>query len=413
MASTTITFFRTVENKATGTLDMYPLPGQSAPDLGEIDPGKKTAGGMGFRESYPAGTVFATDMEVNTVSDHYTVMKIYPVTEDPKDSKDAPSAEMKKAWAKYLAAHPDWKNEAEGNAGKPKPHTPADDIRRLASEISARLAGQGFHASPALLATLIANIRYTQAHTLLTGPTGTGKSELVIKLGEALGLPVRIYDMGSMYDPLSQLLGNRILTPDPVTRQTVTSFEYAKFVEDVQRPGIILLDELSRANPMVLNILLPCLDSRRMLPVEMAGAGQERRVDVHPDCVFVATANIGTEYTGTRTLDAALADRFNIVEVNYMPAAEEAETLRKRFPGVSETDARKIAECCRRIREACRENGGGRTVSTRNAVAVASFVALGWSVREAMEAKVLPLFDPSGDEDSERQTVLNVIHTVC
>ena len=35
--------------------------------------------------------------------------------------------------------------------------------------------------------------------------------------------------------------------------------------------------------------------------LEMAGGDELRSISVHPDCVFVATANVGAEYTGTMT----------------------------------------------------------------------------------------------------------------
>ncbi len=39
---------------------------------------------------------------------------------------------------------------------------------------------------------------------------------------------------------------------------------------------------------------------------------------VAPGVSFIATANIGTEYTSTRVLDRALMDRFEIIEVDIL-----------------------------------------------------------------------------------------------
>ena len=52
--------------------------------------------------------------------------------------------------------------------------------------------------------------------------------------------------MGSMQDPLTDLLGSHRL------ENGSSVFDYAKFVEDVQKPGVILLDELSRAPLMTI-----------------------------------------------------------------------------------------------------------------------------------------------------------------
>ena len=41
----------------------------------------------------------------------------------------------------------------------------------------------------------------------MVGPSGTGKTELVLLACKKLGLECNVYDMGSMYDPVSGLLG--------------------------------------------------------------------------------------------------------------------------------------------------------------------------------------------------------------
>ena len=40
---------------------------------------------------------------------------------------------------------------------------------------------------------------------------------------------------------------------------------------------------------------------------------------------FIATANIGTEYTSTRVLDRALMDRFEIIEVDILSLSQEED----------------------------------------------------------------------------------------
>ena len=68
---------------------------------------------------------------------------------------------------------------------------------------------------------------------------------------------------------------------------------------------------------MANNILFPCLDGRRTLPVEIADASSTRSISVHPDVTFIATANIGNEYTGTQDIDEALAMTKDIDENMY------------------------------------------------------------------------------------------------
>lgn len=42
---------------------------------------------------------------------------------------------------------------------------------------------------------------------MLTGPTGSGKTQVVELICKQLGIPCTIYDMGAMHDPISDLLG--------------------------------------------------------------------------------------------------------------------------------------------------------------------------------------------------------------
>ena len=52
---------------------------------------------------------------------------------------------------------------------------------------------------------------------------------------------------------------------------------------------------------------------------------------------FIATANIGNEYTATRQLDKALMDRFTIIEMDVLNDEEEFGLLKYMFPTVDET----------------------------------------------------------------------------
>jgi MoxR-like ATPase len=211
-----------------------------------------------------------------------------------------------------------------------------------------------------------------------------------------------VYDMGSMYDPISEMLGVHRIAPDGSS-----VFDYASFTQDIQEEGVILLDELSRATPAVNNILLPCLDSRRALPVEMAGTKDRRSIPVHPKCRFVATANIGAEYTGTNMMDRALMDRFFPVELTYMPADNEAAVLIKRY-GISMSDALNIVRTAATVRSNYAKEELGTTLSTRETLRAARMVAAGYAPVTAMELTFLPLFEGTKAE-GERSIVWNAV----
>jgi MoxR-like ATPase len=154
---------------------------------------------------------------------------------------------------------------------------------------------------------------------------------------------------------------------------------------------VILLDELSRAPLMTNNILFPCLDVRRQLPVEIADSHHDRVIKVHPECTFIATANIGSEYSGTNEIDAALLNRFLPLQLDYLPANIEQEILTIR----TKIDSQSAAEVVARfntIRMAYNENRISKTVSTRELIACGELIADGFTVNEALDFVVCQKF---------------------
>lgn len=255
----------------------------------------------------------------------------------------------------------------------------------------------GFYVNSLNWQFLVRNIM-KHKNTILVGPTGTGKTELIMNIADKLGLECNIYDMGAMQDPLTDLLGtHRIDNGSSI-------FDYAKFVDDVQKPGIILLDELSRAPQMAMNILFPCLDSRRELRIDIAGSTGVRKVNVHPECVFIATANIGAEYSGTTDVDAALLNRFLPMKLDYMPQAIEINVLTVRT-GISKDTAKIITNYASQIRTAYKAGTISKSLSTRETLAIAELIEDGFSIQDAVDYIVLQKFQ---DED-ETITVKSIL----
>jgi len=258
----------------------------------------------------------------------------------------------------------------------------------------------GFYIEEKRWNVLVRNI-LKHKNTMLVGPTGTGKTDVIIRICKALDIPCRIYDMGAMMDPLTDLLGSHRL------ENGSSKFDYAKFVNDIQEPGVILLDELSRAPQMTNNILFPCLDDRRMLPIEIADSNSDREVKVHPDCVFIATANIGSEYSGTNDIDAALENRFMMIQVDYIPASIESKILNIRT-GCDEKSALKIVNIANAIRDRYLTGSLSKTISTRETIACAEFIVDGFSILDAVNFSFCEKFPKYGD-NSEYDTVKKLV----
>ena len=126
---------------------------------------------------------------------------------------------------------------------------------------------------------------------------------------------------------------------------------------------------------------------------------------------FIATANIGNEYTATRVMDRALMDRFIIVEMDVLDKEQEIDLLSYLFPNVVTDRIEAIGDIVGGTRiELNTENPRISTmVSTRNSVEMASLIYDGFSLEEAAEVCIYPQYDSSGGIDSERTFVKQLV----
>lgn len=220
------------------------------------------------------------------------------------------------------------------------------------------------------------NIQYG-VNTMLIGPTGTGKTEAVANLAKVFGIPITIFDMGTMTDPVMGLVGTHIIT----VKEGVTSSEFkqSRFSEVIQSPGIVMLDEISRAPAMANNLLFPCLDFRKELPMEYS-FHDTTPIPVHPQCVFFSTANMGSQYTGTHKLDRALLDRFMLIEMDSIESSEIKETLSVEIDGLKDVDIDKIISVFKKINQEHDEFKITFNLSLRHLKTVAKLVSHGFTI---------------------------------
>ena len=245
---------------------------------------------------------------------------------------------------------------------------------------------------------------------MMTGPAGCGKTMAAKALVNALDRPDFYFNLGATQDPRATLIGNTHFS-----KEAGTYFSEALFVKAIQTPNaVILLDELSRAHPDAWNILMTVLDSgQRYLRLDEASG--QATINVADGVTFIATANIGNEYTSTRVMDKALMDRFTIIEMDLLSAYDEAELLKYMFPLVAEKDIKSIAGITEMTRKECNneESRLSAPVSTRTAVEMTSLIYDGFTLQEASGITIYPQYTADGGVDSERTFVKQIVQKFC
>lgn len=241
---------------------------------------------------------------------------------------------------------------------------------------------------------------------MMTGPAGSGKTMAAKALVEALGRPFHYFNLGATQDPRASLIGNTHFDKDKGT-----FFSDSAFVKAIKtKDAVILLDELSRAHPEAWNILMTVLDQgQRYLRLDEADGSPI--VPVAEGVTFIATANIGNEYTSTRVLDRAIMDRFTTIEIDVLNKEQEFGLLKKMYPDVNEYDLNAIAEIAAHTRDAIKSDSGklSTSISTRASVEFAGLLYDGFNLVEAAEISIFPFFSTDGGVDSERTYIKQLV----
>ena len=235
---------------------------------------------------------------------------------------------------------------------------------------------------------------------MMTGPAGCGKTMAAKAAANSIeGYNMEIFNLGSTQDPRATLIGN---TQFDTKKGTV--FSPSPFVKAIQTPNtVIVLDEISRAHPEAHNILMTVLDAGQRY-LRLDEASDSPVVKVAEGVSFIASANIGNEYTATRQLDRAIVDRFSIIEMDTLTSDEEKSLLQMMYPSVDVNLINSVAEITSMTRSEVKKETPQLTnsLSTRTAVEIGSLLYDGFNLAEAAEITIYPLFDDAGGAQSER-----------
>lgn len=241
---------------------------------------------------------------------------------------------------------------------------------------------------------------------IMTGDSGMGKTVAAISASKSLSRDYFIFNCGSSQDPRAMLIGNT-----QFNKESGTFFAESRFVHAIQQENsVIILDELSRANGEAWNILMPVLDiNQRTLQLDEKPGSPV--IKVHPSVTFIATANIGFQYTATRVMDRALTDRFTIIEMDALTQSEELKLLKLKSPNVDVKMLDTITSITSDIRRELKTEVPkcSTQVSTRVAIEIASLLEDGFTLLEAIEESIYPLYSDEGGAGSERTFVKQLV----
>ena len=241
---------------------------------------------------------------------------------------------------------------------------------------------------------------------MMTGPAGCGKTLAAKALTKGLKRPDFYFNLGATQDARATLIGNTHFDS-----KKGTFFSESAFVKAIStKNAVILLDELSRAHPDAWNILMTVLDQGQRY-LRLDEAIDSPIVNVAEGVTFIATANIGGEYTSTRVIDRAIMDRFTTIEMDVLNDEQEFGLLKYMYPAVNDEDLKAVAEIAHHTREVSKGGDGklSSMVSTRASVEVAGLLYDGFNLFEAAEIGIFPFFSNDGGADSERTYVKQLV----
>lgn len=247
---------------------------------------------------------------------------------------------------------------------------------------------------------------------LLLGPTGCGKTLAAQTVAKVLGKESTFFyfNLGATQDARSALIGNTHFD-----KSTGTLFKESSFVKAIRTPNaIILLDEISRSHHDGVNILMTVLDDlQRYLRLDEKEDSEV--VKVADGVTFIATANIGNEYTATRVMDRALLSRFPVkIEMSPLDVDSEFNLLKSRFNIVDDNQLQVLKSVCEisdHTRKQVKQEDSKLTnfIPTRSTVEIAELIVDGFNLMEIAETTIYPNFSEDGGVDSERTYVKQLV----
>lgn len=218
-------------------------------------------------------------------------------------------------------------------------------------------------------------------NAIIVGPTGCGKSSLVINI------MARLKELGEIFScdgetSTDMLIGKPWIVKDPKTGEGITVIAYGAALRAYKEGKGLLLEEVDVALPDILASLQRILEVQSKFYI--CNVGVEEIIPKHRNFFAIATANtIGTGedtfmYAGTKPLNQAFMNRFGVrIKMGYIDRAHEIKILTNKT-GIDKNMAMELVDVANDVRDAAdpsRISGGTpgsqrlvSTISTRDLI---------------------------------------------
>lgn len=247
---------------------------------------------------------------------------------------------------------------------------------------------------------------------LLLGPTRCGKTKAAHSIVKALSKSDKFFyfNCGSSQDARALLIGNTFFK-----KETGTVFNPSQFITAITTENsVILLDELTRGSHDFWNIILPALDTTQRY-IRLDESENSSIVTVANGVTFIATANIGTEYTATKVLDKAISARFPVkIEMESLNKQEEFNLLAYLNPKCDNETLSifdSICEIANHTRKQVKKEDSkiSTFIPTGAVIEMAELVVDGFDLKEIAEVAIYPDYPTDNGTDSERTYMKQVV----
>lgn len=200
----------------------------------------------------------------------------------------------------------------------------------------------------------------------ITGPTGSGKTSLVLETAGRLNWPVQSLTCSGRMEA-SDLIGQYVLKAAKPGEEPSMSWQYGPLPMAMRFGHVLLLNEVDMMPPEELAAFNDVLEGKPLV----IGANGGEVIKPHPMFRVIVTGNTvgaGDEsqaYQGVMMQNLASMDRYRIAQVDYPPAHVEKDILANAGTKVPETLLTSMVTYANEVRALFESGNLSVTFSTR------------------------------------------------